>query len=87
MNCHLHKEINGPDIHTWALYEAQGRAAVPSSHLLSASYEEMSIQADEIPFECLSENAYHIAPLPVNIQSGILKRLKQKTCLVSLDSF
>ena len=85
VNCHL-KEINGPDIHTWALYEANGGRQF-LSHLLSASYEDMSIQAAEIPFECLGENAYHIAPLPVKIQNGILKRLKQKNCLVSLDSF
>ena len=85
VTCHL-KEIDGPDIHTWALYEANGGRQF-LSHLNSASYENMSILADEVPPECLGENACHIAPLPVRIQSGILKRLKQNRCLVSLDSF
>ena len=83
--CHLQRVPN-PDIRNWALYEPDGRRQFVN-HLGSGSYEQMSMRGEEIPAQCLGAPAYHIAPMPVEVQRGVLERLRTSPCLLTLDQF
>lgn len=85
ITCHLQR-VPFNDIRNWALYEPDGSRQF-CSHCSSGSYEQMSIRADEIPNNCMGADAYHIAPMPVDIQQGILQRLRSQTSIISLDMF
>jgi ribokinase len=73
-----------PNIHDWALYEADGRRQFVN-HFASGTNENMSIRADEVPLEHRSAHAYHIAPMPTFIQNGLARAVKRPNNLVSLD--
>mgnify|MGYP001764735764 CR=1 FL=1 len=74
ITCHLQR-VPYPDIRNWALYEPDGSRQF-CNHCASGTYEQMSIRGDEIPPDCLDAAAFHIAPMPVEIQQSVLRRLR-----------
>ncbi|MEM5776619.1 MAG: hypothetical protein AAGU05_16565, partial [Anaerolineaceae bacterium] len=83
--CRLQR-VPYPDIRNWCLYEPDGSRQF-CNHLTSGTYEQMSIRGEEIPPDCLDAAAFHIAPMPVEIQQTVLQRLRNRDCLVTLDTF
>lgn len=78
------EEVNAPALHDWALYEADG-ARQFINHLNSGTNSQATIRAEEIPPEHLDGSAYHLAPVPTNLQAELLGTVKRSQCLVSLD--
>ncbi len=83
--CRLQR-VPYPDIRNWALYEPDGSRQF-RNHCVSGTYKQMSIRGEEIPPDCLDAAAFHIAPMPVEIQQSVLQRLRSRSCLITLDTF
>ncbi len=73
-----------PSIHDWGLYE-EGGARRFVNHLSSGSHQDMSIRAEEIGDGHRQAQAYHIAPMPTDLQLGLLRALKKADNLIALD--
>jgi sugar/nucleoside kinase (ribokinase family) len=72
--CHL-RRVPYPDIRNWALYEPDGSRQF-LNHARSGSYAQMSITGEEIPEGCLGAAGYHIAPMPVDAQASVVRKLR-----------
>ena len=78
------RELGGPGVRTWLLYEERGRRVV--HHLGSPSHAEVSPRSHDLPAHYLGARAVHLAPMPFEIQSELIGSLaaRRETAL-SLD--
>jgi len=67
-------KVGAYDIHNWALYEPGG-ARQFINHLTSGSHYDMSITAGELPEGCLEADGIHVAPMPTDVQLGIIEKI------------
>jgi ribokinase len=73
-----------PSIHNWALYEAPDiRRFVPWR--ASGTHLNQSLLPDEVPSRARSARVCHIAPMPLSVQSALVRDLSGAGPLVSLD--
>lgn len=78
------RRMEAPNIHDWSLYEeGGGRRFV--DQLSSGSHYEMSIRPEEVCERERDGRAYHVAPMPIDIQADLARALKRPGNLVSLD--
>jgi len=73
-----------PSIHNWALYETADRRRF-INWLDSGSHLEQSLLPAEIPDEACAARVCHVAPMPLEVQAKLVRRLARGTALVSLD--
>jgi sugar/nucleoside kinase (ribokinase family) len=78
------RRVHAPNIHNWSLYEDDGARRF-IDHLSSGSHHEMSIHAEELCAEDRQARAYHVAPMPTDIQLGLVRSLKRPGSLLTLD--
>ena len=78
------REIDHPNIHNWSLYEEGGDRRF-INHRSSGTHNEMSIRPEDLCAEDRQARAYHVAPMPTDIQLGLVRALKRPDSLVSLD--
>lgn len=72
-------------IHNWALYESDDRRRY-INWMDSGSHLEQSLTADELPTPIFDALGCHIAPMPLDVQAGLVQRLKDRGGgLISLD--
>src|SRR6185503_14426085 len=71
-------------VRTWVLYEGQVRRLI---HRLGCpTHEEVSPRAALIPSEWSAARAFHLAPMPFEVQRGLLTALRaQAGAFVSID--
>src|SRR5947209_1493095 len=73
-----------PTIHNWALYEGPDtRRFIP--WLGSGTHLNQSLLPHEVPEVARSAGACHIAPMPLVVQSALVRHLHAADVLVSLD--
>jgi sugar/nucleoside kinase (ribokinase family) len=77
--------VAAPSIHNWALYETDGvRRFI--NWVNSGSYLEQSIRADELPTAMSFAAACHVAPMPLDVQTSLIKALVARgVAIVALD--
>ena len=73
-----------PSIHNWALYETADRRRF-INWLDSGSHLEQSLLPAEVPSEARHARVCHVAPMPLEVQSKLVRHLARGTTLVSLD--
>jgi len=73
-----------PSIHNWALYEAADRRRF-INWLDSGTHLEQSLLPAEVPTEAQAARVCHVAPMPLEVQSKLVRHLARGTTLVSLD--
>ena len=73
-----------PSIHSWALYETADRRRF-INWLDSGSHLEQSLLPAEVPKEAGQARVCHVAPMPLEVQSKLVRHLARGTALVSLD--
>ena len=76
--------VDTPSIHSWALYETADRRRF-INWLDSGSHLEQSLLPSEVPAEARSARVCHIAPMPLTVQSKLVRHLSGTGTLVSLD--
>lgn len=77
--------VAAPSIHNWALYEPDDvRRFI--NWVSSGSHADQSIRPEELTPATVGADAWHVAPMPLSIQSGLVRRLRRKRPgLLSLD--
>jgi len=75
---------SAPSIHNWALYETADRRRF-INWLDAGSHLAQSLRPAEVPIEASHARVCHIAPMPLEVQSKLVKHLARTTALVSLD--
>lgn len=76
--------IDGPGLRTWLLYEGRRRRVV--HHLDGPTHEQVSPTLEHVPLEWRAARAFHLAPMPFEIQARLVEELRTVTeALVSLD--
>jgi ribokinase len=74
-----------PSIHHWALYESDAMRRF-ISWVDSGSHAEQSIRPEELPADIGTASACHLAPMPLEIQAVLAKRLRELGVpIISLD--
>lgn len=73
-----------PSIHSWALYETADRRRF-INWLDSGSHLEQSLLPPEVPVEAVQARVCHVAPMPLEVQSKLVRHLARRAALVSLD--
>jgi ribokinase len=73
-----------PSIHNWALYETAERRRF-INWLDSGSHLEQSLLPAEVPVAAKAARVCHVAPMPLEVQSKLVRYLARGTTLVSLD--
>jgi sugar/nucleoside kinase (ribokinase family) len=80
-------KVDKNDIRFWGLYEPGGDRQF-ANHLASGSHADLSIVGDELLKSNLQVDGIHLAPMPTEIQYGVLKRIdkdKGNNTVVSWD--
>lgn len=78
------RALDGPGVRTWLLYEESGRRVV--HRLGGPSHAEVSPEPDEIPAAWLGARAFHLAPMPIEVQRRLVARLSpRRAAALSLD--
>ncbi len=79
------REISGPGLRTWLLYEGELRRVI--HRLDCATHAEASPVATDIPIEW-NPRAIHIAPMPIDLQSTLVAMLaKREDLVLSADPY
>ncbi|TMF79382.1 MAG: hypothetical protein E6I18_07410 [Chloroflexi bacterium] len=78
------RRVDAPNIHDWSLYEEGGTRRFINQRA-SGSHYEMSIRPEELCDGDRSGRAYHVAPMPTDIQLGLARAVKKPGNLVTLD--
>jgi sugar/nucleoside kinase (ribokinase family) len=73
------REIEGPGLRTWLLYEGELRRVI--HRLDCATHDEASPVATDIPVEW-DPRAIHLAPMPIDLQSTLVDRLAHRPDLI-----
>ena len=77
------RRLGRSGVRTWLLYEGEVRRLV---HRLGCpTHEEVSPQASLIPAEWNAARAFHLAPMPFQVQRTLLKALRGHAGFVSID--
>ena len=76
--------VEAPSMHNWALYETADRRRF-INWLDSGSHLEQSLLPAEVPDEAKAARVCHVAPMPLEVQSKLVRHLARGTTLVSLD--
>ena len=75
---------SGPGLRTWLLYEGRRRRVV--HHLDGPTHEQVSPTFAHVPEPWRGARAFHLAPMPFEVQEGLVKDLAAQTRgLISLD--
>jgi ribokinase len=77
-------EVAAPTIHNWALYESADRRQFVN-WLGSGSHVEQSLRPEEVPPEARIARVCHVAPMPLEVQSQLVRLLSPRATLVCLD--
>lgn len=77
--------LGGPSLRTWLLYEGRRRQIV--HRLERPSHAAVSPTADRLPAAWLSARAFHLAPMPLDVQGGLLETLRERDALLSVDPY
>ncbi|TMF03177.1 MAG: carbohydrate kinase family protein [Chloroflexi bacterium] len=77
-------EVDAPTLHNWALYESADRRRFVE-WLDSGSHLEQSLVPGEVPAAARLARVCHVAPMPLEVQSRLVRFLKPRCALVSLD--
>jgi sugar/nucleoside kinase (ribokinase family) len=76
--------IDGPGLRTWLLYEGRRRRVV--HRLDGPTHDQVSPTFAHIPAEWRGARAFHLAPMPFEVQEGLVHDLAAQTRgLISLD--
>ena len=79
-------EMDRPGLRTWLLYEGRRRQVI--HHLDGPTHAEVSPEPAQVPAPWLEASAYHLAPMPFDVQRRILAALGRRTAArVSLDPY
>jgi sugar/nucleoside kinase (ribokinase family) len=78
------RALDGPGVRTWLLYEGQVRRLI---HRLGCpTHEEVSPQPALIPEAWRSAPAFHLAPMPFDVQRALIRSLReQQRPFLSID--
>ncbi len=80
------RELEGPGLRTWLLYEAAGRRVI--HHLGLPSHQEVSPDPRAIPTHCLEARAFHLAPMPLERQAELVAALApRREAGLSIDPY
>ena len=75
--------LGRPGVRTWLLYEGNVRRLI---HRLGCpTHEEVSPRPSFIPPEWHTARAFHLAPMPFDVQRTLLKALRGQATFVSID--
>lgn len=78
--------LGGPALRSWLLYEGRRRQVI--HRLDRPTHAAVSPGAAQIPEAWRSARAFHLAPMPFDVQRGLLDALsRQAGALVTLDPF
>jgi sugar/nucleoside kinase (ribokinase family) len=80
------RPLGAPGLRTWLLYEDRRRQVV--HRLDRPSHAEVSPGPDDIPAAWREARAFHLAPMPLDVQQGLVTDLSARgSPLVSLDPY
>jgi sugar/nucleoside kinase (ribokinase family) len=80
------RRFGGPGLRTWLLYEGRRRQVV--LRLDRPSHAQMSPGPTDIPTAWNGARAFHLAPMPANVQQSIVAAVSaRRDALVSLDPY
>ena len=80
------REMNRPALRTWLLYEGRRRQVI--HHLDGPTHAEVSPEPEQIPVPWLDAPAFHLAPMPFDVQRRLLAALGQRAgAHLSLDPY
>ena len=75
--------LGRPGVRTWLLYEGPVRRLI---HRLGCpAHEEVSPRPALIPSEWTAARAFHLAPMPFDVQRALLTALRARPAFVSID--
>jgi sugar/nucleoside kinase (ribokinase family) len=75
--------LGRPGVRTWLLYEGHVRRLI---HRLGCpTHEEVSPSPALIPSEWTASRAFHLAPMPFEVQRAVLTALRARPAFVSID--
>lgn len=77
--------LGGPSLRTWLLYEGSRRQVI--HRLERPSHAAVSPTADRLPASWLSAGAFHLAPMPLELQAATLRALRKTSALLSVDPY
>jgi ribokinase len=77
-------EVVAPTLHNWALYESPDRRRF-INWLDSGSHVEQSLLPEEVPPAAGLARICHVAPMPLAVQSRLVRLLAPRPVLVCLD--
>jgi ribokinase len=73
-----------PSMHNWALYETPERRRFVS-WLDSGSHLDQSLGPDQVPHEAGEARVCHVAPMPLEVQTKLIRHIANGRPLISLD--
>jgi cytidine kinase len=80
------RELNRTSLRTWLLYEGRRRQVI--HHLDGPTHAEVSPEPEQIPAPWLAAPAFHLAPMPFDVQRRLLAALGRRAdARVSLDPY
>ena len=80
------REMKGPGLRTWLLYEGRRRQVI--HHLDGPTHAEVSPEHEQLPAPWLDAPAFHLAPMPFDVQRRLLAALGQRPdARLSLDPY
>jgi sugar/nucleoside kinase (ribokinase family) len=79
------RALDGPGLRTWLLYEGARRHVV--HRLEGPSHAEISPTPADLPRDWLAARAFHLAPMPLEVQAALALGLRRPGALVCLDPF
>jgi ribokinase len=78
--------LGGPGLRTWLLYEGARRRVV--HRLDGPTHVQMSPRPDQLPAAWREARAFHLAPMPFDVQRSLVESLTARDgALVSLDPY
>jgi sugar/nucleoside kinase (ribokinase family) len=79
-------EMNRPGLRTWLLYEGRRRQVI--HHLDGPTHADVSPEPEQIPARWLDAPAFHLAPMPFDVQRRVLAALGRRAgARLSLDPY
>ena len=80
------RELNRTSLRTWLLYEGRRRQVI--HHLDGPTHAEVSPEPEQVPAAWLEAPAFHLAPMPFDVQRRLLAALGQRAgARLSLDPY
>jgi sugar/nucleoside kinase (ribokinase family) len=80
------RDLGRTALRTWLLYEGRRRQVI--HHLDGPTHAEVSPEPEQLPVSWLEARAFHLAPMPFDVQRRLLAALiKQPGAMVSLDPY